>query len=108
MLFRTLLLPEFGVLALNLVNISRIIANDRPINMDIPLNSLNNVIQVSLSDNTLNILRLVYHPILLMNKLRFIMSSTNKVVFTSLESNLNINELIDSIRTLEPHEDVIS
>lgn len=107
-LFGTLLLSEFGMLALKLVNISRRIANNRPLNMDIPPNSQNDVIQVSLSDTKSNTVGLIYHPILIMNKLRFIMSSTNKVVFTSLASNLNINELLDSIKTSEPFEDVIS
>ena len=107
-LFGTLLLSELGMLALKLVNISRRIANNRPLNMDIPLNSQNEVVQVSLSDSKLNTVGLIYHPIIIMNKLRFAMSSTNKVVFTSLASNLNINELIDSIRKSEPFEDVIS
>ena len=107
-LFGTLLLSELGMLALKLVNISTRIANKRPLNMDIPLNSQNNVIQVSLSDTKANTVGLIYHPILIMNKLRFIMSSTNQAVFTSLASNLNINELIDSIKKSEPFEDVIS
>lgn len=102
-----LLLPSFGMLALNLVNISRKIANNRPMNMDIPLNSQNDVIQVSLSDNQSNIVGLIYHPILLMNKLRFIMSNNN-IIFTSLASNLNINELINSIKKSEPFREVIS
>lgn len=107
-LLGTLLLSELGMLALNLVNISRRIANNRPLNMDIPLNSQNDVIQVSLSDTNLYTVGLIYHPILIMNKLRFIMSSTNKVAFTSLASNLNVNELVDSIKKSEPYEDVIS
>lgn len=106
LLSEILLLPLFGMFALNLVNISRKIAN-RPMNMDIPLNSQNDVIQVSLSDKLSNKVGLIYHPILLMNKLRFIMSNNN-VVFTSLASNLNINDLIDNIRKLEPLQDVIS
>mmetsp|Transcript_3642 Transcript_3642/g.4049 ORF Transcript_3642/g.4049 Transcript_3642/m.4049 type:complete len:304 (-) Transcript_3642:3536-4447(-) len=106
LLSEILLLPLFGMFALNLVNISRKIAN-RQMNMDIPLNSQNNVIQVSLSDKLSNKVGLIYHPILLMNKLRFIMSNNN-VVFTSLASNLNIKDLIDNIRKLEPLQDIIS
>lgn len=102
-----LLLPEIGALALHLVSISTDELR-KPVNMDIPIRSQNNVIHASITDNFLNAVGLIYHPIVLMNRLRFLMARTNKVVFMTLARNLSLDDLLHNIQRIEKHENVIS
>lgn len=101
-----LLQPDFSVLRMNLINITKN-ENARITNMDLPPNSQTNVIQASLSDGLTNIVGLVYHPILLMNKLRHTLVNTNKVVFTSLGHRQSLEDIVRGIISMEPYQDVI-